>query len=222
MKLGQLFWMLSLLSTASAYAERILVIGDSHTAGTFGHTLDRELRKYDSTSVQTYGSCGSIISWWYTGHATTCGYWSSDIAGNSTTELKHETPKVLSLIANAKPELIVIALGSNYARGYGSAQTQSEIRKLLSDVKATGARCAWIGPPDMRRFRAELPSLVSLIQKEVSSTCLYLDSRNYTTYSETGGDGIHYETPELRKISQKWAEAVTARIQAAGLLSTRP
>jgi hypothetical protein len=208
-----LLFAFGILLASQVHANSFLVMGDSHTVGTFGTTLDTELRLI-SSSVQTYGSCGSIIGWWYSGQSTPCGYRSVDETGKVTSALSYPTPLIQALLSS-KPDTVVIAMGSNYAVGYGDAQIKTEIRKLLADVKANAPQCIWVGPPDMRKLRSSLAHLVDLIRAEVSSDCTFIDSREFTHYAEQEGDGIHYETPSMKPIAVEWAKSVRAKIESS-------
>jgi hypothetical protein len=53
---------------------RILVIGDSHTAGTFGRALDLLLRTLPKADVKTVGSCGLSPDGFLQSKGTRCGY----------------------------------------------------------------------------------------------------------------------------------------------------
>lgn len=197
--------------TESFTAARVLIVGDSHTGGPFGQTLDTLTRS--QAMVQTYGSCGSTIDWWYSGRSTVCGLFSVNSIGVSTNEMNVPTPKVLNLVQKFSPDKMIIALGTNYVKGYTSDQIKNEVRRLVKDLNEMKMPCVWVGPPDMRNFREVLPNLVALLRAEVSTTCTFIDSREFTHYTDTGGDGTHFGTEELRLQAKRWAEQVNATAQ---------
>lgn len=56
---------------------RVLLIGDSHTAGYYGKEMDGFLRDTNA-KVETFGSSGSIPAWWIDGTETTFGFYSKN------------------------------------------------------------------------------------------------------------------------------------------------
>ncbi len=189
-------------------AKSILIIGDSHSVGPFGRTLDQSLRTEPDTQVRLEASCGSVIRWWYTGHVTPCGYLSISSKGEHTNLPKAKTPLLETLIHDSKPDQIIIELGSNYLRGYPDETLISDAKRLLMDIKKAGSSCVWIGPPSMRKFKNELSPFISKLEKMVTPQCLWINSLPLTHYPETGGDGVHYESPGLSEIGVNWAKAV--------------
>jgi len=189
-----------------------LVFGDSHTAGTFGKELYAALKESSSGPVELRGSCGSIIHWWYTGHETVCGYLEIDSKGARTAAAKAKTPLVEPLLDSVKPSRILVALGSNYLRGYPEATLLHDVKQLLRSIAETKAPCFWIGPPDMRKFRKDLPAFVPGLEALVKPACTFIDSRALTRYPDSGGDGIHYESAELRPLARSWAKEVAKTV----------
>ncbi len=195
----------------------VLILGDSHTVGTFGQTLDRLFRADPEQQVRTFASCGSIIRWWYTGRETNCGYLGVDESGEKFETTRFRTPLIPKLLGPKKPDLIVIELGANYVMGYPEATMKADFARLLEDIRKTGAGCAWVGPPHMRRFDSELKTLVPAIRSLVEKSCTWIDSRDFTSYPPSGGDGIHYGTPVLRPLAEKWAREVFQAINQKNL-----
>ena len=191
-----------------ARGRNLLIIGDSHSAGTFGQTLDGLFRKDSTNQVRTVASCGSIIHWWYHGQPTTCGFLSIDESGKKVQVPRSSTPAITNILETKKPELAIIELGANYVRGYSEATLRNDVARLLSDLRKTGTECVWIGPPQMRRFESELRHWVPLLKSLVEKSCLWIDSRELTAYPASGGDGVHYETPFLRPLAEKWAQDI--------------
>ena len=74
-------------------------------------------------------------------------------------------------------------------------------------ISATGAKCLWVGAADARD-RSRLPRLYHLVEEAVWDKCRIVDSRRYTTYPATGGDGVHYYGPEGTRQAKIWAQAV--------------
>jgi hypothetical protein len=199
---------LTLASSLDARASSTLLIGDSHSVGAFGRTLDSLLREDPKREVRTVASCGSIIRWFYTGAPTPCGFLQIDAKGRVTEARKAPTPLLAGLISEQKPELIIVELGANYMVGYPDATLVRDVEQLLKDIDATGAKCLWVSPPDSRKYREERKSLVARLEKLVSARCQWFDSLQFTRYPDTGGDGVHYGTAELIPIAKEWAKQV--------------
>lgn len=185
-------------------ASTILIIGDSHTVGPFGQKLDQLLRD-EGAKVATYASCGSIAKWWYSGQKTTCGYFENDLSGTKTEAATHTTPLFPELLQKINPDHIIIALGTNYVRNLNDDSVIADLSLMMNDIRSSGADCFWILPPDMRQFRGELPRLNRLVKAVSGDECRYLESASITRYPESGGDGIHYWSPEGTPLARAWA-----------------
>ncbi|WPU66075.1 SGNH/GDSL hydrolase family protein [Peredibacter starrii] len=197
----------------SVFSSTLLVVGDSHTVGPFGRRLDENLRK-EGHKVSTFASCGSIAGWWYTGKKTTCGYLSIDESGKLSEATQHTTPLIENLLSEIRPDIVLVAFGSNYVKTPSDEFVKKDLQKLLTSINASGAKCFWITPPDMRLYRKEIPRIKKLIEETVH--CALFDSETVTKYPETGGDGVHYWSAKGTPIAKAWADAV---VQS---LMTRP
>jgi hypothetical protein len=199
---------------ADAWAVSTLLIGDSHSVGAFGKTLDSLLRSDPSREVRTVASCGSIIRWFYTGTPTPCGFLKIDANGKVTEALKAPTPLLPELLAEKKPDLIIVELGANYMVGYPEATLIRDVDQLLKEIDSTGAKCLWVSPPDSRKYREERKLLVARLEKLVNARCQWFDSLQHTRYPESGGDGVHYSTSSLIPVAREWASQVHRVIES--------
>jgi len=125
---------------------RVAVIGDSHTAGVFGDSLKHRLQRYlhdgGGKLLRFTGIPSSSVSNYLHGTPTQ--------AGPQT----FNTPKLSDVLAS-KPDVLVVALGTNML--FGSRQANAgEIRKLLAKADAAGTRVVWVGPPDVHGFGGNL------------------------------------------------------------------
>jgi hypothetical protein len=211
-----LLWLaLSWPAAASAGDPCVLLIGDSHLAGTMGAALDGRLRDLPAT-VATYASCGSHPGWWLSGYATRCGYWQRDRDGKETRSKTAPTPLARSLLIELTPDYTVIAQGTNLLEGPPGWQEKAS-RELLAVVAAAPTKCIWIGPPNVRAVgedrQAAFYEMLSRILPEYS--CQLVDSRPFATYPATGGDGTHYDSlgEPGRALARKWAEGVSAEVE---------
>lgn len=196
--------MLSLLLSGT-----VLLLGDSHSVGPFGQTLDKELRGRGLRTA-TYASCGSIAQHWETGKETTCGYFSKTLDGKITQLPRAKTPALESLLKEVRPDYVIVELVTNYALLPSDSFAIKDMKKLVEKIKISGAKCFWVGAPDMRRFRNELPRFRRLVEEAVGSDCEIFDSETVTNYPASGGDGIHYWSAAGTPIAQSWAREVAS------------
>ena len=229
-----LFLALLFLVSNNTQAAKILYFGDSHsvaTVGPFGIRMNQLLRALPNAEVITHARCGSIMSWWYSGKPTACGYFDQDTNGialppvpvkNTPWDVKADTPIILSEIETAKPDLIVVEMGGNYTMSIHPLETiKEELSLFISDLKksqATGlfnSNCVWIGPPARRDHMETMPPLVDAIRAAVEPTCTFIDSTTMTVYPTQaadggplhgGKDGIHYSFLEGIPVANAWAE----------------
>jgi lysophospholipase L1-like esterase len=201
---------LLLLSVSAAAGERILVIGDSHSVGSFGRRLDDLLRER-TPEVATYGSCGSSPSWWFDGRATQCGYFHRGLNGRSRRGTEAATPLLSTLLSEIEPDTIVVALGANLVnapRDWAERTTRQMVELIAGKP---GLRCVWVGPPHGRnKPEPGFGEFYTLLEGIVKPTCEFIDSRPFAQYPETGGDGVHFDhlgRPGVA-IAEKWAESV--------------
>lgn len=195
---------------------RVLILGDSHTVGHFGKSLDQACRDAGA-KVRTYASCSSHPIWWFDGTRTHCGYFSRDERGKILRvpfgTLKR-TPRLPELWRQFEPELVIVGLGANMT-DYSRETVQTTCHKMASYLHNKGADIIWVGPPIIRlQPRWKLDRLYGWLRAAVSPPAEFIDSRPWTYYPETGGDGIHYRGLEGRKIAAHWASEVFSAIQS--------
>jgi hypothetical protein len=226
----------------NAHAIKILFFGDSHsvaTVGPFGIRMNNLLRSIPNAEVTTHARCGSILSWWYSGKSTTCGYFDQSPQGEplppiptpgGSWAVNAPTPKIIPLIEEIKPDLIVIEMGGNYQHANNpNALIKSELGKFITDLEnfkktfQTNTQCVWIGLPSRRlpedpieakKFQAMIDSLVLSIQQTVEASCEFIDSTKLTVFPTHGGkDGVHYSFKEGIPVANAWAEKAFIKIQ---------
>jgi len=194
----------------------VLFIGDSHTAGTFGRTLDQLLRD-EAGNVTTYGSCGSAPAWWFSGQPTTCGFFRRTADGQVFRATTHPTPIFTEELKKIRPGLVVVALGANMMSA-SDDHIRSTTGQMVKAIRDAGVDCVWIAPPDTRvKPKPVLENLARVLRETVSGDCSFIDSRAYTVYPPTGGDGLHYDAigPAGREAAKAWANSVFSDILKA-------
>ncbi len=227
--------------TASYQApNRILFIGDSHVVGPFGRKLDQLLRTLPDTSVNTYGSCGTIARSWWTGRSTKCGALMHEENEVERVEQNAQTPQIYtkwkdfdeqiqSGILTQKPTHVIVEFGANYA-GYSDSFIETDLENLFSKISDSGAKCLFVTMPDTRRadIRARQQFIIDKAKEKADGNCAFFDSTavdpdthaEITKYPdwdpappEEPFDGIHYRYKELVPQANSWAEKVFQRFR---------
>ena len=189
---------------------RVLVIGDSHTAGLYGDELDRQLRSRGA-QVHTVGSSGASASNFINGRGTTVGYADHGMDGRTQKTPSHATPKLEELISQDKPDVIVVNLGANF-RDAGEAGIESQVRSLGEVAKRHNIPIKWVGPPKpakpnmeaVQRFDQQMAAAVAPYGE-------YISSVPYTP-EYSGGDGLHYSGTRGKQLAQQWAQGIASNL----------
>jgi len=210
--------------------ERILLIGDSHSCGTYGDELSRLMRLDPSNSVTLYGSSGSTPDSWANQWVSPYGMRMIDSNGKSTSLDDKPTPLLRDLIRQNNPQRVVISLGTNFlwTPAHSEENWKSSIRKMILTIKSSGCECTWVGPPLLQRPLPDQPATVNeraqklirirdILKQTVSQEgCTFIDGFSIAKYpDESGGDGIHFDLAgmEGKSRSMKWAKAVNDSVR---------
>ena len=204
-------WLLILPQIVMAAPVSILFVGDSHSVGPFGQTLDKLLRTIPEAEVASYASCGSIAKWWYTGTATPCGYFFHPENSGIEQGTKGPTPIFSTLFSNQKPHLTIVELGANYAGMPSDEFAINDMKRMAKEIRDGGSECLWVTKPDSRD-RTAIPRILKLTKDAVGEYCTIFDSTKVTTYPATGGDGVHYWNTLGTPIAKKWAGLVFDKV----------
>lgn len=212
------------LAKAHAY-ESILFLGDSHSYGRYGETLDQYFRK-NASKVTSIASCGSSPSTWVNVKSnfksTNCGYWKKDRAEGEVRVKSQKLESFESHLQKTNADLVVISLGTNILASPGNIQSElKNIEAMILQAKKQGADCVWVGPPDLRRnpFKANLEKGIEAIKTVVEKNkCRFVDSTKLTKYPSGKTDGIHYGPSD----SKKWGESVQNEFEKNAYLKSIP
>jgi hypothetical protein len=121
-----------------------------------------------------------------------------------------KTPRLSELVDEYKPDVVIIALGSN-----GGADAAS-LLKILRSAPSRPA-CFWVGPPHMRAVKDALldSRYGDLARAGITDSsspidaCRLVDSRlSYLRYPAEGCDGIHYNCSNLIPLAKRWGHDV--------------
>ena len=148
-------------------ATRVLMIGDSLSAGPFGEAVQKHLaRKYGPQNVAAYASCGSSPEHWLAAEPafyTNCGYREStpdrlpifrDYV-NGRRPRSTLTPKVETLVRRHQPTVVIAQLGTNWMdRDLSDAEISSFADRFIKASRGSSVRrIIWIAPPDSSALR---------------------------------------------------------------------
>lgn len=198
---------------------RVLHIGDSHTCGVYGKAMDSLMRD-TGAKVRTYGVSGSSPSWWLQGTTGKSGYFARDEHGNidqpADWRTPRTTPNLNSIINEYKPSVIMFSLGANLV-GASPEAIRKQVETVCEIAKKAGCKVIWVGPPNSRpgvRDPEARERLFKNLREVAERYGTFVDSRTYTKYPETGGDGVHYWGAEGSAVARGWAGKVFDNIQA--------
>jgi len=191
---------------------RVLVIGDSHTAGLYGDELDRQLRARGA-QVHTVGSSGASASNFINGRGTTVGYADHGMDGRTQKTASHATPKLEDLINQDKPDVIVVNLGANF-RGASPAGIESQVKSLGEVAKRHGIPIKWVGPPKPAPARLDMEAVQRFDQQLAAAVAPYGEYISSVPYTPeySGGDGLHYSGARGKQLAQNWAQGIASNL----------
>lgn len=198
-------------------AERILLLGDSHTVQSFGRHLDGLIRTQfpAAKEVTTRGVCGSSPAWWFREQVTTCGYFFRNKNQTIQQGLEIATPLLTTLLEEHNPTLTIVALGANIVRAPDD-EILTTSRQMAEQVAASGSRCVWVGPPHGRnKPEPKFSQFYQVLEQAVKPHCELIDSRPFLGYPAEGGDGAHYDSlgEPGRAMARAWAEKIFERLR---------
>lgn len=191
---------------------RVLVIGDSHTAGLYGDELDRQLRARGA-QVHTVGSSGASASNFISGRGTTVGYADHGMDGRTQKTASHATPRLEDLINQDRPDVIVVNLGANF-RGASAAGIQSQVQSLGEVAKRHNIPIKWVGPPKPAPARLNMEAVQRFDQQLAAAVAPYGEYISSVPYTPeySGGDGLHYSGTRGRQLAQQWAQGIASNL----------
>ncbi len=197
----------------AANSKTILYLGDSHSDGRFGATIDKNLSSV-SDHVIMEASCGSTPLTWLGNNKfekTICGFWKKD-GDNETRTKEHLVPRLSDELAIYHPEITIIQLGTNIAAGEKPKNYSSSIVTMMKMIKENDSRCIWLGPPDALSkivTKAKLQETNELLTNLASqNNCYYIDNLKLTKFPVESKEGIHYP-PNL---AAQWGELAAKEI----------
>jgi hypothetical protein len=209
---------LCLIFTPQAFS-KTLIVSDSHGTGAFGIELSRQIEK-QGESVSFYAFGGTKVIDWIEGNNLTWGFWEHHTGRIDRRGTNRNTPKLIELIETHNPNTVIIVQGTNMIWREQAPMDTEQMRFLMNSAKESGAKCIWIGQPDLNPKNDEAKrwdlELQNLFEKEVPANgCQLIRSWAMTNYPDNMGDGIHYDQiPRIgEKLAREWAQKVYGLIQ---------
>jgi hypothetical protein len=212
--------------TQTARAADVLFIGDSHSYGCFGQTLDKSIRQITHPRTNQHltalssATCGSSSSSWLQpgGNDTKCGFRFCDANGACRMSKEGHSPSLMSLLAGAStspqmpPSTVIVELGSNMLKA-NLDKTMKDVTTIIQNIRAKGSACIWIGPPQPALFflsKAAYEHFVQTLSAVVShANCQFVDSNTKTSRQNLNDPmGLHYSCRD----ATHWAEQVFREI----------
>lgn len=208
--------------SASSKSPRILYLGDSLSIGAFGKTLDHSMRS-SGFQVHTVVAGGASPYYWlknYQALPCTIGFWEKSPSAERRVGYVRAVPKLEDLIAEHKPNVVVVQTGINlYATLRSKRRTKEEnieeVRSLIEQmcyaIAKAGATSYWVLPPHSheKRYSKELQGELTAIMQGVVRKYEgeVFESQKVTKFVDPypATDGIHYGPSEARG----WAEKVS-------------
>lgn len=213
----------------SSSASRVIYIGDSHTVGSFGQRLAKNLETVlEKSPVKRYGVIGAAAGHWNKKDNSTIrklkiGYYCDGDGQVNGQAPKADFPTVSQLVQGAAPTT-VIALGTNDVHAKckvsDKAEQMASVKELLSQIRPN-SKCIWVGPTEQPTDGpigkncgpAKIKVFVDNLKETVSQRCAYIDSReikrNGKAILPNRSDKLHYEGD----LAEYWANAVSVKVQ---------
>lgn len=216
---------------------RILFLGDSMSIGSFGTTFDSSLRS-SGFDVHTVVAGGASPYYWlksYQALPCTIGFWEKSSSSERRIGYIRAVPKLEDLIAESKPDVVVVQTGVNlYAtlrsKRRTSRENVEEVRSLIDQmcqsINDGGAASYWVLPPNSHeeRYSIELQKLLADLMK--SSVEKYkgvvFESQKCTKFTDPypATDGIHYGPEEAAGWANKVSEDFNHFMEVAPTVPT--
>lgn len=187
-----------------AIASDVLIIGDSHTCGSFGKYLFEKYSQPEA-KVTLYCAVSSAAQNWLEAKNPTgqqCQTKSTDHPQLQPCDPEGHIPKLASILSAHNTAKLIIALGTNSLL---SPMADASYSKLAA-AAAKSNTCEWIGPPHLNPAQSKgFPKgRIATLEKNLDSfykslaalqkNCILIDSRPATAEGTEGFetiDGVH-------------------------------
>lgn len=213
----------------SSAPDRVIYLGDSHTAGDFGKRLSENLTKINGTeNVKRYGVIGAAAQHWNKKDNSSLrklkiGYYceGEGLVNGEAPPANFPTPS--QLFQGSAPPMVVIALGTNDVHGGCLIKSKEEqmaaAKELLAQIRPN-SKCVWVGPTEQpttgpigqRCGQDKFKDYIDNLRDTVSRHCTFIDSRKIIYQGKpilpNRSDKLHYGG----SIANHWADSVAEQI----------
>jgi hypothetical protein len=230
------FFFVLYFSTSEPAQSRIVTIGDSHMAGSFGERLHARLRAIKpGVAIESHGLSGASPSHYFNEDPArrrlSFGY--VERKGAQTRSVPHgqtaTAPFARTLIA-ASYDLFILEFGdnmANYKGAFSGAAIRAQVERAMKEVTASRDyhpdACIWISPTHgekrapYEKNPERLQTLIAEIRRALGGRCRLIDSSALPGLVQgqvRTTDGLHL----TREWAQRWADAVLAELRLLGLV----
>ncbi len=191
----------------------ILVIGDSHTYGAFGHRLHERLAAIGGHAVISEAAGGATTETYLeerpealVGYRVRESAPGERVPRDRIDRLRSPMDSLDVLLARHEPEIVVVALGTNRPRAPVGESCDTFMQRLVRD--APKRRVFWVGPPALGHDRSEAvsASLRACVQRIAGAG--FIDSTTFNASSPLPPDNPHFGPADAKR----WADFAFAQI----------
>ncbi len=221
---------------------KVLYLGDSLSFGSFGMTLDKQMRQA-GCEVYTMVTGGATPFYWLSDFepvAAEAGHWVKKKGSDRRLRRVSKVPKVETILKTFPANVAVVQTGTNmYAILRDKKKTPSErvkmveylVDRMCRVLETAHCRIYWVTPPDSHvyKYPRELQEQMREIMKRVAGKHgRVFDSYAVTQYTEPypKEDGIHYGPEEAtdwaRRVARDAIPWVNASREQASINSPSP
>lgn len=186
-------------SPAIAASDRILLVGDSHSAGAFGDGMaaayGAQLHIYGVVGISAPAYlkdpvCGNGSCPW------TMGYRTPKKTFPYGSPFDPKFPGLRSLLNDVDPKAVIVELGTNDAGNCASPTPAGSMLKMVQMIQQKGAACFWVGPPVYLRGSAPFSNCgerynayVDKLRDAINGAgCKFIDSRQIKDPRKTSAE----------------------------------
>ncbi len=198
----------------------MLVIGESHLSlpGYLINPLYEDLTTQGAT-VHEVGACGASAGDWLKQGPVPCG--ADRFKGEAVFKGRAATTiPIKKLIAEDKPDLVVIIIGDTMAsydnETFPRAWAWQSVTSLTKEIATTKTPCVWVGPPwgnpGGKYFKNDkrVEFMSNFLEKNVAP-CIYIDSLKFSKPGQWATlDGQHFNLAGYKSWSQSITEALAS------------
>lgn len=125
---------------------RVLLLGDEQMLSQQGDDAYTQIRALPKVSAHALYLCGAQPETFLDGKSTDCGFFDRGYDGQTKRGPTGQATSLANLLAQEKPNYVVLVTGMNPG-ALTTEQLQQSFRRFAGVVRKTDAKCIWVGPP---------------------------------------------------------------------------